>query len=47
MGEYICKEKANTLPAIESGTLIFLVFSNLSMKYLVMCKVYTDVGGIK
>ena len=22
-------------------------FTNLSTKYLVMCKVYTDVGGIK
>ena len=23
------------------------VYTNFSMKYLVMCKVYTDVGGIK
>ena len=25
----------------------YTTFTNFSMKYLVMCKVYTDVGGIK
>ena len=25
----------------------YTTFTNLSMKYLVMSKVYTDVGGIK
>ena len=25
----------------------YTTFTNLSMKYLVMCKVYTDAGGIK
>ena len=25
---------------------LYSIFNNLSMKYLVMCKVYTDVGGI-
>ena len=25
----------------------YTTFTNLSMKYLVMCKVYTGVGGIK
>ena len=25
----------------------YTIFTNLNMKYLVMCKVYTDVGGIK
>ena len=25
----------------------YTTFTNLSMKYLVMCKVYTDVEGIK
>ena len=25
----------------------YTTFTNLSIKYLVMCKVYTDVGGIK
>ena len=28
-------------------TKIYTTFTNFSMKYLVMCKVYTDVGGIK
>ena len=26
---------------------IYTAITNFSMKYLVMCKVYTDVGGIK
>ena len=26
---------------------VYTTFTNFSMKYLVMCKVYTDVGGIK
>ena len=25
----------------------YTTLTNFSMKYLVMCKVYTDVGGIK
>ena len=25
----------------------YTTFTNFSMKYLVICKVYTDVGGIK
>ena len=25
----------------------YTTFTNLSMKYLVMCKIYTDGGGIK
>ena len=25
----------------------YTTFTNFSMKYLMMCKVYTDVGGIK
>ena len=25
----------------------YTTFTNFSMKFLVMCKVYTDVGGIK
>ena len=25
----------------------YTTFTNFSMKYLVMCNVYTDVGGIK
>ena len=25
----------------------YTTFSNFSMKYIVMCNVYTDVGGIK
>ena len=29
------------------GNSFYTTFTNLSMKYLVMCKVYTDVGGIK
>ena len=29
------------------GSLDYTTFTNLSIKYLVMCKVYTDVGGIK
>ena len=27
--------------------LIYTTFTNFSMKYLVMCMVYTDDGGIK
>ena len=27
--------------------LIYTTFTNFSMKYHLMCKVYTDVGGIK
>ena len=30
-----------------SGIRFYTTFTNFSMKYLVMCKVYTDVGGIK
>ena len=26
---------------------VYTTFTNFSMKYLVMCKVYIDVGGIK
>ena len=26
---------------------IYTTFTNFSMKYHMMCKVYTDVGGIK
>ena len=28
-------------------TKIYTTFTNFSMKYYLMCKVYTDVGGIK
>ena len=28
-------------------TLIYTTLTNFSMKYHLMCKVYTDVGGIK
>ena len=27
--------------------VIYTTLTNFSMKYLVMCKVYTDVGGMK
>ena len=27
--------------------LLYTTFTSFSMKYLTMCKVYTDVGGIK
>ena len=27
--------------------LTYTTLTNLSMKYLMMCKVYTDVGGVK
>ena len=26
---------------------IYTTFTNFSMKYLLICKVYTDVGGMK
>ena len=26
---------------------VYTIFTNFSMKYYLMCKVYTDVGGIK
>ena len=28
-------------------SLLYTTFTNFSMKYHLMCKVYTDVGGIK
>ena len=28
-------------------SLHYTTLTNFSMKYLIMCKVYTDVGGIK
>ena len=28
-------------------TILYTTFTNFSMKYHLMCKVYTDVGGIK
>ena len=31
----------------ESVILVYTTLTNFSTKYLVMCKVYTDVGGIK
>ena len=31
----------------ELAALLYTTLTNLSTKYLVMCKVYTDVGGIK
>ena len=30
-----------------SLTWLYTTLTHLSMKYLMMCKVYTDVGGIK
>ena len=32
---------------ISPVTVDYTTLINFSMKYLVMCKVYTDVGGIK
>ena len=29
------------------GLTIYTTLTNFSTKYIVMCKVYTDVGGIK
>ena len=29
------------------NNIYYTTFTNLNTKYLVMCKVYTDVGGIK
>ena len=29
------------------GNPVYTTFTNFSMKYHLMCKVYTDVGGIK
>ena len=31
----------------ESVILVYTTLTNFSTKYLTMCKVYTDVGGIK
>ena len=33
--------------AFTSFAYIYTTFTNFSMKYLVMCMVYTDDGGIK
>ena len=30
-----------------NGNLSYTILTNFSMKYLVVCKVYTDVGGMK
>ena len=35
------------LPTLAQNILYYTTFTNFSTKYLVMCKVYTDVGGIK
>ena len=32
---------------VDIDKIFYTTFTNFSMKYLVMCKVYTDVGGIK
>ena len=32
---------------VKHNNTIYTTFTNFSMKYLVMCKVYTDIGGIK
>ena len=29
------------------GAVVYTTFTNFSTKYVVMCKVFTDVGGIK
>ena len=31
----------------EPDITFYTTFTNFGMKYLLMCKVYTDVGGIK
>ena len=31
----------------KNNTSLYTTFTNFSMKYHLMCKVYTDVGGIK
>ena len=33
--------------AHESTMVVYTTFTNFNMKYHLMCKVYTDVGGIK
>ena len=35
------------IPLSERSLGVYTTFTNFSMKYLVMCKVYTDMGGIK
>ena len=30
-----------------AGRIVYTTFINFSMEYHLMCKVYTDVGGIK
>ena len=32
---------------IDLYNMFYTTFTNFSMKYFVMCKVYTDVGGIR
>ena len=39
---YIFHQKHKTL-----NINLYTTLNNFSMKYLMMCKVYTDVGGIK
>ena len=41
------EETQNTYSHKTSGRHFYTTFTNFSMKYLVMCKVYTDVCGIK
>ena len=37
----------NNVEIVTSATLVYTTLTKFSMNYLVMCKVYTDVGGIK
>ena len=37
----------NILNVLCQITFPYTTFTNFSMKYLVMCNVYTDIGGIK
>ena len=43
----LIERKTINLKTKTCGIYIYTTFTNFSMKYHVMCKVYTDVGGIK
>ena len=44
---YTRERSSRVYISYQTKNMVYTTFTNFSMKYLVMCKVYTDVGGIK
>ena len=45
IANYVRRQKEDTCEC--TGTCTYTTLTDFNTKYLVMCKVYTDVGGIK